>query len=66
MLIVKVKDNNSIDRALKILKNTTVKTGMIKQLRSRQEYVKPSVRKRDQLKKAIYIQKLRDEEMKNE
>ena len=39
---------------------------MIKQLRSRQEYVKPSVRKRDQLKKAIYIQKLRDEEMKNE
>lgn len=66
MLIVKVKDNNSIDRALKILKNKTVKTGMIKQLRSRQEYVKPSVRKRDQLKKAIYIQKLRDEEMKNE
>ena len=39
---------------------------MIKQLRARQEYVKPSVRKRDQLKKAIYIQKLRDEEMKNE
>jgi len=66
MLIVKVKDNNSIDRALKILKNKTVKTGMIKQLRARQEYVKPSVRKRDQLKKAIYIQKLRDEEMKNE
>jgi len=66
MLIVKVKDNNSIDRALKILKNKTVKTGMIKQLRARQEYVKPSVRRRDQLKKAIYIQKLRDEELKNE
>lgn len=66
MLIVKVKDNNSIDRALKILKNKVVKTGMIKELRRRQEFVKPSIIRRDQIKKAIYIQEIREEEMKNE
>lgn len=66
MLIVKVKDNNSIDRALKILKNKVVKTGMVKELRRRQEFVKPSIIRRDQIKKAIYIQEIRDEEMKNE
>jgi small subunit ribosomal protein S21 len=66
MLIVKVKDQSSIDRALKILKNKVVKTGQLKQLRARQEYVKPSIKRRDQLKKAIYIQHLRDEELKNE
>ena len=66
MLKVKVKDQSSIDRALKILKNKVVKTGQLKQLRARQEYVKPSIKRRDQLKKAIYIQQLRDEESKNE
>jgi small subunit ribosomal protein S21 len=66
MLIVKVKDQSSIDRALKILKNKVVKTGQLKQLRARQEYVKPSIKRRDQLKKAIYIQHLRDDELKNE
>ena len=58
--------NISIDRALKILKNKVVKTGMLKELRSRQEFVKKSVKRREQIKKAIYIQQLRDEEMKNE
>jgi len=66
MLIVKVKDVVSLDRALKILKNKTVKTGMIKELRARQQFLKPSAIRREQKKKAIYIQKLRDEELKNE
>jgi len=66
MFIVKVKDQNSIDRALKILKNKMIKTGMVKELRRRSEFVKPSIIRRDEIKKAIYIQKLRDEESKNE
>jgi len=66
MIIVKVKDEVSLDRALKILKNKTVKTGMIKELRSRQAFMKPSVKRREEIKKAIYIQKLKDEELKNE
>lgn len=65
MFRVELKDI-SIDRALKILKNKVVKTGMLKELRSRQEFVKKSVKRREQIKKAIYIQQLRDEEMKNE
>ena len=66
MFIVKVKDQNSIDRALKILKNKMIKTGMVKELKRRSEFVKPSIIKRDKIKKAVYIQKLRDEESKNE
>lgn len=65
MFIVDVKEV-SIDRALKILKNKVVKSGMLKELRGRQEFVKKSVKRREQIKKAIYIQELRDEEMKNE
>lgn len=62
MLIVQVKDGITIDRALKILKGKVAKTKMVKQLRDRQVYVKPSVKRRDEIKKAIYIQKLRQEE----
>lgn len=65
MFIVDVKDV-SIDRALKILKNKVVKSGMLKELRKRQEFVKKSVKRREQIKKAIYIQQLRMDEMKNE
>ena len=65
MFIVDVKDI-SIDRALKILKNKVVKTGMLKELRKRQEFVKKSVRRREQIKKAIYVQELKNEEMKDE
>lgn len=65
MFIVDLK-KVSIDRALKILKNKVVKTGMLKELRSRQEFVKKSVKHREQVKKAIYVQKLRKEESDNE
>jgi len=62
MLIVEIKNNLNIDRALKILKNKVVKTGMIKELRNRQEYKKKSEKRREEVRKAIYIQKLRDSE----
>lgn len=65
MLIVEIKNNLSIDRALKILKNKVVKTGMIKELRNRQEYKKKSERRRDEIKKAVYVQKLRDQEQQD-
>ena len=62
MLIIKVKDGEKIDRALKRYKNKYNKTKVMKELRDRQEFVKKSVKKRQQVKKAIYIQKLRNEE----
>ena len=62
MLIINVKENESIDRALKRFKKKFEKTGVLRELRSRTSYIKPSVERRDQIIKARYIQKLRDEE----
>jgi len=60
MLIIPVKDGENIDRALKRFKRKFDKTGGMRQLRLRKEFVKPSVRHRDKIKKAVYIQRLRD------
>ena len=60
MLIIYVKENESIDRALKRFKKKFEKTGVLKQLRSRTAYIKPSVQRRDEVIKAKYVQKLRD------
>jgi small subunit ribosomal protein S21 len=58
MLIIEVK--KGIEIALKQYKNKVHKVKQIQELRSRQEFVKPSVKKRDQIIKAKYIQKLKD------
>ncbi len=61
MIIVPVKEGESIDRALKKLKRKFEKTGVVKELRKRQKYTKPSIIKREQMQKAVYVQRLRDE-----
>ena len=60
MLIIPVKDGENIDRALKRFKRKFDKTGGMRQLRSRKQFVKPYIRNRDKIKKAQYIQRLRD------
>jgi len=62
MLRVIVNDGDKIDRALKQFKRKCNNTKLIQQLRSRQEYEKPSVTARKRRLKAEYIQKLRNEE----
>jgi len=62
MLIVKVKDGDKIEQALKQFKNKFRKTKMMEQLRDNKQFDKPSVKKRNQKLKAKYIQKLKDEE----
>ena len=62
MIIVPVKDVENIERALKKFKRKFEKTGVIKELRARQQYNKPSVLKRLKMEKAIYVQKLRNAE----
>lgn len=62
MLIIPVKEGENIDRALKRFKRKFDKTGTMRQLRSRQQFTKPSVQNRQQLLKARYIQHLRDQE----
>ena len=63
MLIIPIKEGENIDRALKRFKRKFDKTGGMRQLRSRKQFLKPSVKKRAKIQKAQYIQKLRDAEM---
>jgi small subunit ribosomal protein S21 len=62
MIIVPVKEGESIDRSLKKLKRKFEKTGVVKELRERQKFTKPSVIRREIVNKAIYIQQLHDAE----
>lgn len=62
MLVVPVKDGESIERALKRYKRKYDKTGVIRQLRKHQQYTKPSVTKRQMMIKAAYKQKLESRE----
>ena len=62
MIIVPVKDGENIERARKKFKRKFEKTGVVKELRARQQYNKPSVLKRLKMEHAIYVQKLRDAE----
>ena len=59
MIIVPVKDGENIERALKKFKRKFEKTGVVKELRARQQFDKPSVLKRLKMERAIYVQKLR-------
>ncbi|MFA7446085.1 MAG: 30S ribosomal protein S21 [Flavobacteriaceae bacterium] len=60
MLIIPIKDGENIDKALKRYKRKFDKTGVVRQLRARQAFTKPSVVKRIQNQKAQYIQHLKD------
>ncbi|TWP23943.1 30S ribosomal protein S21 [Apibacter muscae] len=62
MLIIPVKDGESIDKALKKYKRKYDKTGVVKELRKRQQFIKPSVIKRQQLIKAAYKQRLQTQD----
>ncbi len=62
MLRVIVSEGDKIDRALKQFKRKCNSTKLIQQLRSRQEFEKPSAVARKQRLKAEYIQRLRNEE----
>jgi len=62
MLLVNVKENESLDRALKKFKKKFERTGVVKELRERQAFIKPSVKKRLGLIKARYKQHMQLEE----
>ncbi len=62
MIIVPIKEGENIERALKRFKRKFEKTGIMREVRARQAFNKPSVIKREQKMKAIYIQQLQQEE----
>ena len=53
MIIVPVKDGENIERALKKFKRKFEKTGVVKELRARQQFDKPSVKKRLKMEHAL-------------
>lgn len=57
MLIIPVKDGEAIDRALKKYKRKFDKTGVVRALRGRQQFVKPSVTNRQSKLKAAHKQR---------
>ena len=60
MLIIKLKKGESIDRALKRLKNKVRKTKQLNNIKENRYYIKKSHKKRDALIKAKYKQSLQD------
>ena len=62
MIIVNVKENESIDKALKRFKKKFEKTGVLKELRARTAFEKPSVRRRNEIIRAAYREHQRIQE----
>jgi len=58
MIIVPVKEGENIEKALKKFKRKSEKTGVIKEVRNRKQFNKPSVVKRIKMQHAVYVNKL--------
>jgi small subunit ribosomal protein S21 len=61
MLIIDIRNSESLERALKQLKRKVADTKQLQLLRDRKEFEKPSVKRRSEINKAKYIQKKKDE-----
>ena len=57
MIKIDVLKYKSLDQALKVYKQKHNKLGIVKELRERQEFEKPSVTRRKEKLKAIYKEK---------
>lgn len=66
MLIIDVKESESIDKALKKYKRKFEKAGILKELRSRKHFTKPSVIRRNEVLKAVYKQETYGENAKTD
>ena len=60
MIIINLENEKNIESALRTYKQKVQKTKQVQKLRERQEFVKPSVKKRTQRLKAIYIQQIKN------
>lgn len=58
MIIVPIKEGENIERALKKFKRKFEKTGTVRELRNRKTFVKKSVKRREEINKAIYVKAL--------
>ncbi len=63
MLIIPIKEGDTIEKALKKYKKKFEKVGILKQLRDRMYYKKPSERQKEIINKAIIREKIRRSEL---
>ncbi len=62
MIIVPVKEGENIERALRRFKRKFERTGVVRELRRRKQFDKPSVVKREKMQRAVYVQQLQSNE----
>jgi small subunit ribosomal protein S21 len=62
MIVISLKEGESIDRALKRYKRKYDRIGIVRKLRSKQQFTKPSIIRREQVLKAAYLQKKNEAE----
>jgi len=60
MIIIDLSKEKSIETALRTYKQKVQKTKQVQKLRERQQFVKPSVKKRTERLKAIYVQQIKN------
>lgn len=63
MLIIPIKDGDTVEKALKKYKKKFERVGILKQLREKMFYKKPSERKKEILNRAIIREKIRRQEL---
>jgi len=63
MLIIPVKEGENIERAIKKYKKKFEKTKVMRELRERREFTKPSVTKRQERIRASYKQRMQSAEV---
>ncbi|MFY7668457.1 MAG: 30S ribosomal protein S21 [Crocinitomicaceae bacterium] len=63
MLIIPIKEGENIERALKKYKKKYEKTNVMKQLRGRKEFEKPSVVRRQEVIRAAYKQRMQSQQI---
>lgn len=63
MLIIPIKEGDTIEKALKKYKKKFERVGILKQLRDRMYYKKPSERKKEVINRAIIREKIRRSEL---
>ena len=60
MIIINISKEKNIESALRTYKSKVQKTKQIQKLRERQEFVKPSVKRRKEVLKAVYVQQIKN------
>ena len=63
MIVIPIKEGENIERSLKKFKRKFEKTGVMKELRNRKAFKKPSMVNRELRMKAIYKQHLFEDEL---